>query len=104
MNTVPVFVLQLVQNYGNTNDQLSLQMSSKKCRGLNITTLNHVFVTDDIVLKYANTLRILNVNYNQHVTNVSIKELKLLHTLHAHGNLRITDASVKELKQLQYLE
>src|SRR5271165_1931116 len=98
MDKLPIFVLQLVQNYGNTQDQLSLQSINKKARNLGITIIDRYNenLNDNIILKYASTLRYLEASWNPRITDASIKELKLLHTLYV-SNSGVTDASIKEL-------
>src|SRR5271165_5040248 len=105
MNKLPIFVLQLVQNYGNTRNQIALQSTNKRARKLGITIINmYVWgLSDKIILKYASTLQYLEASWNPDITDTSIKELKLLHTLYAGSNPKITDISVKELKLLHTL-
>src|SRR5271165_963052 len=99
MNKLPIFVLQLIQNYGNTRDQISLQSIKKGTKKLGITIIHGYYPTlnDSILLKYAGSLKYLSVGDNSNITNASVKELKLLHTLNANCNPKITDISIKEL-------
>src|SRR6185503_19576189 len=101
---LPVPLLQVIQNFANTEDQLNTLLISKKHSQLKITTLDGTQkINDRTVLKYAATLRILSARANLNITDKSVKECRLLQYLDAYYNDRITDESIRELQHLRAL-
>src|SRR6185312_8751787 len=103
MQKLPIFVIQLIQNYGSMKDQFRFQSTSKKLKTLYITTLSGSKLNDIIILKHTSYLHTIYASGNPNITDLSVKELKNLHTLYTDGNSGITDLSVKELKKLHTL-
>ncbi|MDE2589314.1 MAG: hypothetical protein KGL95_06575, partial [Patescibacteria group bacterium] len=91
MNKLPIFVIQLIQDFNDTLDQISFQRTNRILSKLKITilTISHK-LNDDIVLKYVKQLHTLNAYNNSNITDKSIIKLKQLHTLNASSNPNIT--------------
>ena len=68
MYKLPIFVIQLIQNYGEMKDQLRFQSVSKKLKLLHITILSGYKINDIIVLKYASHLHTLYADDNSKIT------------------------------------
>src|SRR5271165_1019648 len=98
MNKLPIPVLQLIQNYGYTYEQISLQLTNKKLKNLKITIISRCYhrLNDSILLKYKDSLQYLYIGDNRRITDVSVRELKQLRTLYAAGSPRKTDARIRE--------
>jgi hypothetical protein len=93
MNKLAMPLLQLIQNFGSTEDQMALMKTGKRCNTLELTAITCGYPNDDIIMKYRRTLRLITVVHNLG-TDKSIKHLTHLHTLYADFCKKITDESI----------
>lgn len=117
INALPIRILQLIQNFGWTEDQVNLIHCSKWCSSLNVTTIDkyycrledylHILLNNynmkNCYVMQMTKLKVLCINF--HIDRCDVQELTELIWLYAYRSAKIiTDSNISGLTKLRYLD